>query len=137
MSDQNTPQQQTLPNFDRLDPRQYPCADHEKRLSLTEQAVMSIKATNEGITTKLDLLLAQMTKVALLEEKHANQQADVSRAHSKIEKLSDELEKLGEESREFINYTRGQNTVIWGLAGTVAALFIKVLFFAAHSGMTP
>ena len=34
------------------------CAEHDKRISLTEQAVMSLKNTNEGITTKLDLLLA-------------------------------------------------------------------------------
>lgn len=114
-----------------------PCSDHDKRITLTEQAVMSIKQTNEGLTTKMDLLLAQMTKVALLEEKHITQQADLTRAHSKIELQSKALDELGRESRAFMNYTQGRDKVLWTLAGTVAILLIKVLFFAANNGMTP
>jgi hypothetical protein len=114
-----------------------PCANHEQRLALTEQAVMSLKQTNEGITTKMDLLLAQMTKVALLEERNITQQVDLGRAHSKIEANSDKLEKLADESRAFMNYSKGQNKVLWAIGSVVLGLLIKALFFAAGHGMTP
>lgn len=114
-----------------------PCSEHEKRISLTEQAVMSLKQTNEGITTKLDLLLAQMTKVALLEERNVTQQVDLTRAHAKIEANEVKFEKLADESRAFMNYAKGQNKVLWSLSCAVGVLLIKVLFFAANSGMHP
>lgn len=123
--------------FDRRDPRQYPCADHERRISLTEQSVASLKQTNEGITTKLDLILAQVTRVALLEEKHTTLMTDNNRAHDKISGLQKDVDALAIECRDFISYTKGQNKVIWAIAAAVAALFVKVLFFAANNGMTP
>ncbi len=123
--------------FDRRDPRQYPCADHERRISLTEQSVASLKQTNEGITTKLDLILAQVTRVALLEEKHTTLMTDNNRAHSKISSLEKDIEELGRESREFISYTKGQNKIVLAIGGVVAMLFIKMLFFTAGNGMTP
>lgn len=114
-----------------------PCQDHERRLSLCEQSLASLKQTNEGITTKLDLILAQITRVALLEEKHTNLMADNNRAHSKIAELAKDHNKLSEEIRAFMNYTKGQNKVLWWIGGIVAGLFIKVVFFAAGNGMTP
>lgn len=114
-----------------------PCADHEKRISLTEQAVMSIKQTNEGMTTKLDLILAQITRVAILEEKHTNQQTDLNRAHSKISELTTKHDTLAEQSREFMNFTKGRDKVLWVIAAAVGVLLVKVLFFAANNGMTP
>lgn len=122
---------------DRRNPGQYPCADHERRLSLTEQSVQSLKATNEGITTKLDLILAQITRVALLEEKHTNLYIDNDRAHKKIHDLDRSHDELARESREFMAYTRGQNKILWAIGAATAALFIKVVFFAANNGMTP
>lgn len=117
-----------------------PCIDHEKRLALTEQAVMSIKQTSEGMTTKLDLILAQITKVAILEEKHSNLLIDNDRAHRKISDVTGKLDTLAEESRAFMNYTKGQNKqnkVLWAIGAIVAGLFVKVLFFASSHGMTP
>ena len=122
---------------DRRDPRQYPCQDHERRISLTEQSVASLKQTNEGITTKLDLILAQITRVALLEEKHTNLLVDNDRAHKKIHELDKSHDELAREAREFMAYTKGQNKILWAMGTAVAALFIKVLFFAAGNGMTP
>ena len=127
----------TDPIVDRRDPRQYQCQDHEKRLSLTEQAVSSIKATNEGMTTKLDLILAQVTKVAILEERHNNQSIDITRAHDKISKLETKHDELAVEIRAFMNHTKGQAKVLWVIGGAVGMLAIKILFFAASSGMTP
>lgn len=126
------------PVFDRRAPeKEMPCARHEQRIALTEQAVMSIKQTNEGLTTKMDILIGTMTKVALLEEKHGNQQQDVTRAHTKIETLTKTVDDLAQESRAFMNHTKGQNKVLWAIGGTVMALVIKALFFASSHGMTP
>ena len=122
----------------------YPCTDHEKRMGaietktvLTEQAVLSLKATNEELTTKMDLLLAQMTKVALLEERDITQQVDITRAHKKIEDLEKKHDDLATEIRAFMNYSKGQQKIMWTIGGVVMALVIKALFFAANNGMTP
>ena len=114
-----------------------PCSDHEKRLALTEQAVMSIKHTSEGMTTKLDLILAQITKVAILEEKHSNLLIDNDRAHKKIETVNREVEELAKETRAFISYSQGRDKVLWALGAVVLGLFVKALFFASSHGMTP
>lgn len=123
------------PIFERRSPM--PCAEHEKRISLTEQAVISIKQTSEGMTTKLDLILAQVTKVAILEERHNNQQSDVNRAHDKISNLEDEVNSLAKETRAFISYSQGRDKVLWALGAVVLGLFVKALFFASSHGMTP
>lgn len=122
---------------DRRNPGPYPCTDHERRLSLTEQSVQSLKATNEGITTRLDLILAQITRVTLLEEKHTNLYIDNDRAHKKIHDLDRSHDELARESREFMAYTRGQNKILWAIGAATAAMFIKVAFFAANNGMAP
>lgn len=121
-----------------------PCSDHERRIGaietktvLTEQAVLSLKATNEELTTKMDLLLAQMTKVALLEERNITQQVDITRAHKKIEDLEKKHDDLATEIRAFMNYSKGQQKIMWTIGGVVMALVIKALFFAANNGMTP
>lgn len=115
----------------------WPCGDHEKRISLTERSVTSMERTMEAVSTKLDLILAQITRVAILEEKHSTQQTDLNRAHSKIAELTGKHDTLAEEIRAFMNFTKGQNKVLWVLGTAVAGLFIKVLFFAANNGMTP
>ena len=122
----------------------YPCTDHEKRMGaietktvLTEQAVLSLKATNEELTTKMDLLLAQMTKVALLEERDITQQVDITRAHKKIEDLEKKHDDLATEIRAFMNYSKGQQKIMCTIGGVVMAFVIKALFFAANNGMTP
>ena len=121
-----------------------PCAQLERRIAeteksaaLTEQAVLSLIHTNEGITTKMDLLLAQMTKVALLEERNVTQQADLARAHSKIDANAKTIEALAVESRAFMNYAQGRDKVLWLLGGGVMALLVKALFFASSHGMLP
>lgn len=123
------------PVFDRRAP--LPCAQHEQRIALNEKSVGSVERTMEAVSTKLDLILAQITKVAILEEKHSNLLIDNDRAHKKIADIAEKLDKLAEETRGFIKYTEGQNKVLWFIGATVMGLVIKALFFAAGHGMTP
>ena len=98
---------------------------------------MSSKTTNEGLTMKMDLLIVQMTKITVLEERHGSHQADLLRANTRIDENAKKFESLAEESKAFMNFTKGQNKVLWLISTVVAALCIKALFFAANHGMTP
>lgn len=112
-------------------------ADHEKRLSVTELSVSHMQRTMEAVSTKLDLILAQITKVAILEEKHSNLIIDNDRAHKKIEGLTTKVDELSIETRAFMNYSRGRDKVLWALAIAVAGLFVKVIMFSAANGLSP
>ena len=115
----------------------YPCNEHDKRLTMAEKNLSSVEKVMDAVSTKLDLILAQITKVAILEEKHSNLIIDNDRAHKKISDLTDKFDRLAEETKAFINYSKGQNKVLWTIGGVVMALVIKALFFAANNGMTP
>ena len=104
---------------------------------MAERKLSSVEKVMDAVSTKLDLILAQITKVAILEEKHSNLIIDNDRAHKKISDLTDKFDKLAEETKAFMNYSKGQNKVLWAIGGVVMALVIKALFFAANNGMTP
>ena len=104
---------------------------------MAERNLSSVEKVMDAVSTKLDLILAQITKVAILEEKHSNLIIDNDRAHKKISDLTDKFDKLAEETKAFINYTKGQNKVLWAIGGVVMALVVKALFFAANNGMAP
>ena len=124
------------------------CDDHERRLIGIEHANASVKSALESLNTKVDLILAQVTKVAILEEKHTAQQIDLTRAHRKIETLEAEhakeieslckkVDELAIESRSYISETRGMAKMavfIWTTMGAaVFLLMIKVMFFTPAS----
>ena len=111
-------------------------ADHEKRIALIEQNNAHTRTTMESVSTKLDLILAQITRVAILEEKHQAQQIDVTRAHARVGALELTVNALAIETRAFINYSKGRDRVLWAIGAGVLLLAIKVLFFAANNGMT-
>ena len=96
-----------------------------------------MERTLEAVSTKLDLILAQITKVAILEEKHSNLIVDNDRAHKKIEGLTTKVDTLAQETRAFINHSQGRDKVLWAIGGGVLLLGIKVMFFMGHLGMTP
>ena len=104
---------------------------------MAERNLSSVEKVMDAVSTKLDLILAQITKVAILEEKHSALIVDNDRAHKKISDLTDKFDKLAEETKAFMNYSKGQNKVLWAIGGVVMALVIKALFFAANNGMTP
>lgn len=119
------------------EPMYHPCSEHDKRLTMAEKNLTSVEKVMDAVSTKLDLILAQITKVAILEEKHTNLIIDNDRAHKKISDLTDKFDKLADETKAFMNYSKGQNKVLWAIGGVVMALVIKALFFAANNGMTP
>lgn len=114
-----------------------PCQDHDRRLALVEQTMAGIRSTNEQISSKLDLLITAMTKVALLEERHLSQQTDLNRAHERIGKTMDLLSAHIQTTEAFINYSKGRDKVLWAMGVAVAALIVKALFFAANAGFHP
>jgi hypothetical protein len=99
-----------------------------------------MKKTMEGVSTKLDLILAQITKVAILEERHTNSVTDINRAHMYIANLEKETKALSVEVRDFISYSKGVARTAWAvwslLAGTVLMLLVKILFFMGAHGVT-
>lgn len=119
------------------EPIYHPCSEHDKRLTMAEKNLSSVEKVMDAVSTKLDLILAQITKVAILEEKHSALIVDNDRAHKKISDLTDKFDRLAEESRAFINYSKGQQKIMWAIGTAVAALVVKALFFAANNGMTP
>ena len=108
------------------------CQDHDMRIALIEQALFGLKTTSEGIIGKLDLLIAQTTKVALLEERHVAQAGDVNRAHERIKALDFVVTSHIKEAEAFINHSKGRDKVLWAMGAAIFALLIKSLFFAAH-----
>ena len=118
-----------------------PSDDHEKRISLLEQAILALQSTNEGISTKLDLILGQITKIALLEQKHDAQKADITRLELRINKIEADHEAFSRETRSVISEFKGMwklSGILWAcLGGTTITLLIKVMFFMAQQGVTP
>lgn len=113
---------------------------HEREISGLLVDRDSMKKTMDAVSMKLDLILAQITKVAVLEEKHSNATSDINRAHLYIVNVEKEVEQLGREVREFIAYTKGVTRTAWAvwsiLAGTVFAVMVKVMFFMGAHGVT-
>ena len=74
-----------------------PCP-HEKRLDALERRhetlLENIKKMEDRFDAKLDLILSQLNKVAILEEKHTYQSAALERAFNRIKDLDDQVDAL-------------------------------------------
>ena len=116
------------------------CRDHEKRVSSLEHASQTLKEAIGGMTIKLDLILAQVTKVAILEEKHNTQQLDLNRLYARVETMNDKMEIFVASISEYVNNSKGRDKTLWAVAaligGTVFILLIKILFFMGKQGIT-
>jgi hypothetical protein len=92
-----------------------------------------LKKSMEVVSTKLDLILAQITKVAILEERHNNSTQDINRAHLYVANLEKEVKTLSTEVRSFISESKGMAKMAWIvwtiLSSAVGLVFVKVLFF--------
>lgn len=93
----------------------------------------SMKNTLEGISTKMDLILAQITRVAILEEKHSSSAADINRAHLYVANLEKQVNELSKEVRDFISQAKGMSRMAWAvwtlLSGGLGMMLAKLFFF--------
>lgn len=89
-----------------------PCP-HEMRITSLERRQDDfndyLKKLEDKLDAKLDLILMQLSKVAILEEKHNYQSTALERAFSKITVLEASLESL----KEFKNKTEGMARMAW------------------------
>lgn len=112
-----------------------PC-DQTYRITALEQRdevmLKEFKEVSQKFDGKLDTILFQLGKIAVLEVNHQNHSSSMERAFSKL----GELEKECSELRGFKSHTEGMAKMawlLWGSLGTgVVTLLVKV-FFVGHS----
>jgi hypothetical protein len=108
-----------------------PC-HYEHRISSLEKKDETLfgilKNMEDKFDSKLDLILFQINKIAVLEANHTNHAASMQRAFQKIENLEGENRKLN----TFKDRTEGMAKMAWLLWGSVGGLvgflLIKVFF---------
>ena len=91
-----------------------------------ETLLENIKKMEDRFDAKLDLILSQLNKVAILEEKHTYQSASLERAFTRIKDLDDQVDALS----SFKDQVKGMARMaylIWGAMGvSIAAIVAKV-----------
>ena len=125
--------------------KQTDCENHERRLIGVEHVTTEIQKSIGSMVDKLDKILEKVNRIDILEEKHSTQQADITRAHRKIEMLetahnveidtvAKRVEDLAVESRKFMNETNGMARmawIVWTMMGSgLVVMLVKVLFFS-------
>ena len=103
---------------------------HERRLETLERRyemlLDNIRKMEDKFDTKLDLILLQINKVSILEEKHTYQSAALERAFNRIQLLDDAMDKLS----SFKDHTMGMAKmayIIWGAMGvSITAMLVKI-----------
>ncbi len=92
-----------------------------------ETIFSAIKKMEDKFDAKLDLILFQIQKIAVLEANHQNHQAGMERAFSRIEALEDQSREL----QAFKNQTSGMARMAWvlwtALGVSVAGIIVKIL----------
>ena len=116
-----------------VDRRKVPECKHEGLLAGLQHDRDSMKGTLEAVSTKLDLILAQITKVAILEERHTNSAADINRAHLYIANLEKDVKEMSTEVKDFMSQAKGMGRMAWAvwslLASGLGVMLIKILFY--------
>lgn len=117
---------------DELLERRKPCdCKHEGDIQMLKSNETSMQKALDGVNMKLDMILAQITKVAVLEEKHTYQGEALGRAFNKLGTMENELHELD----RFRHRTEGMAKMAWilwvAIGSAVFALALKV-FFGAH-----
>lgn len=93
-----------------------------------ESIFSTLKKMEDKFDAKLDLILFQINKIAVLEANHQHHSNALDRAFEKIEHLEDSIR----ETEAFRNKTEGMAKMAWTLwaaiSGIVGFLLIKVFF---------
>lgn len=113
----------------------------ERRISVLENSYAYLKDSMNLVVDKLDKILEQNTKVAVLTEKQASHQLDLERAALRITEVEGKHTALSTQVGEFISFIRGVTKlayILWtSLGATVFLLLVKILFFAGKGGFSP
>ncbi len=106
-----------------------PCTQHHRITNLEksyEGLMEKLQIIENKFDGKLDLILMQINKIAVLEANHNNHSQAMGRAFSKIEQLETDNRKLN----DFKSTTEGMAKLAWVIWGTLGAgvftLIIKV-----------
>lgn len=91
-----------------------------------ETIFAAIKKMEDKFDAKLDLILFQIQKIAVLEANHENHQLGMQRAFSRIE----DLEHQARDLQAFRNQTHGMAKMAWilwtALGVSVAGVIVKI-----------
>jgi len=113
----------------------------DRRISGLESSYSYLKDTMKEIVEKLNSILEQSTKVAILAEKQANHAIDLERAERRIVEVEAKYSTLHTQVSEFISFIRGLTKlayILWTSLGAVVFLIlIKILFFLGKQGFMP
>ena len=113
----------------------------DRRISGLESSYSYLKDTMKEIVEKLNSILEQSTKVAILAEKQANYAIDLERAERRIVEVEAKYSTLHTQVSEFISFIRGLTKlayILWTSLGAVVFLIlIKILFFLGKQGFVP
>jgi hypothetical protein len=108
-----------------------PCK-YEAKIAMLEHRDASIVETLTKLEGKIDLILMQITKVAVHEVYHDNHNEAITRASTRIERVEIDTAALARETREFTNQVKGMMRMAywqWGMMGTgLGGMMIKLLF---------
>jgi hypothetical protein len=121
---------------------------YEARLVTLENQDEGLREALHKFESKLDLILAQVSKIAVLEANHTHHSSGLDRAFVQITTVDRKLDahvevlvsRMGQ-FEEFMNKTRGMAQMaylLWGAFGAgLALIFVKVMFFmSSHGGLS-
>lgn len=93
-----------------------------------ESIFTTLKKMEDKFDSKLDLILFQINKIAVLEANHQHHSTALDRAFGKLEAMESDLR----ESQAFQHKTEGMARMAWylwaAISGAVGFLIVKVFF---------
>lgn len=109
--------------------------DKESRLGALEQQDNAISKAIERLDGKLDAILVQVSKIAVLETNHSHQSGALDRAFNAINTTSVKVESL-EKFQSNIEGMARLAYILWAsFGGGLLMLAVKVLFFMQGHGV--
>lgn len=117
--------------------------DINTRIALLEANIKAKQETERSNSDKLDVILARLERLSVLEERQAVHHDDFRKVEQEHRVLWDTLNEaqkristLELETTAYVSYAKGQNKLLYAMMGVAGSVFIKVLFFASANGMT-
>lgn len=105
----------------------------ERRISILENSYSYLKQSFADIVDRLDKILEQNTKVAVLAEKQIIHQIDLEKASLRIDHIEKTHTLFATKVTEFMSFIEGITKlayILWTSLGAIALIsLIKVVFF--------